>query len=164
MCLLDRALERVELTPELYDKWWAFFNNPPSSSRRDDVLDALCSFEMNVDVFLDKERWAALLKLKREFPEYVREFHEYFSLNIFSDTCNMRLYHRVRVYIAQGRADDAMTLLHEASRIMGEELNDEIFAAKKGCSRIETFSSLLAHVEAVVQAEAGQSFRANSGA
>ena len=44
---------------------------------------------------------------------------------------------------------------------MGEELSDELFAAKKGCSRIETFSSLLAHVEAVVQAEAGQSFRAS---
>ena len=64
MCLLDRALERVELTPELYDKWWAFFNNPPPRSAAS-VLDALCAFEKNVGIFLDKERWAALLKLAR---------------------------------------------------------------------------------------------------
>ena len=162
LCLLDRALERVELTPKLYDEWWAFFNNPSPSSRPDDVLDALCAFEKNVDVFLDARRWAELLALKRGLPGYVREFHEHFSLDVFSDTCNMRLYERVRVYVAQGRAKDAMTLLHEASRIMGEQLDDELFAAKRGCAHILTFSSLLEQVEAVVKAEARQSFRANS--
>ena len=95
---------------------------------------------------------------------YVREFHEHFSLDVFSDTCNMRLYHRVRVYVAQGRANDAMTLLHEASRIMGMHLDDELYEAKRGCARILTFSSLLERVEAVVQAEATRSFRANSRA
>ena len=128
------------------------------------VLDALVAMEDNVDVFMDEERLNSVRKLKRRLPGYNPTFHEAFDESFKPGTMEAQVLARLKIYIADMRWTDALTLLHLMH--LGADRNGVGINMQKDLlnrsGTVLTFSDILESVKELVFKDAMQSFNSNA--
>ena len=157
--LLEKAVKDAELAPELFHTWLRYLGEKhDGKSVQEFVLDALVAMEDNVDVFFDEERLNSIRKLKITLPGYNPTFHEAYIEAFKEETVERQVLARLKIYIADMRWADALTLLHLLQQRGGIDMQKDLL---KMSGTILSFSDILETVEVLVFEDAMHSFNSN---